>query len=191
MAEPRQAPGRAREPFWRSAAGAVTAILSLIAAVIGVFTVIVQMRGTGGERPSPVASSTTPAAAPQAATSPVPQPGSETPVWGPAKQLYATGLDLDTEPPAGGETPAMDIYGRDRLYAYPLGNMFARWVSAAEPTRAGCDSLMKTYGLGNAAFDKGDRFCIRSGKGRIALMEFIGRIEGGWEVNITIWKSPN
>lgn len=110
--------------------------------------------------------------------------------FGPEKLLLTSQIDFDATPlpnrnPEFGET---DTYmWNDETMSSSYG--MVKWDSSGKPTQNGCARKPATHGTsGKFTFEAGDRFCIRTDMGRVALIVVQGRTANGWEMEATVWK---
>ncbi|MBB5867903.1 hypothetical protein F4553_001282 [Allocatelliglobosispora scoriae] len=192
-----QSPSAPRPSFWTSFAGVLTAIAALLSALVAAGTLIYQVVG---DDDAPVAAvDSAPASARPEADPATTAPDTSAPVepvgglpWTGPLTFDNSGVDFDVTPPSSRLSTGIDVYdGGGHIVAYGVGlKNVARWNQAAAPTARDCADLLRSHGVSQAAFDQGAVFCVRTrGAGRIVAVRFVKPVEGGYEIQATIWPA--
>ncbi|MFJ4435500.1 hypothetical protein [Streptomyces sp. NPDC088923] len=148
------------------------------------------------------------AAAPPASASKAvesPSPRTDTPLW--SGRVRLTYINLDSDPPSvlSSNTGASfwihyDQTGEvreDEMYGLG-GGLFtstptvARWDAPAKPTRQQCAELITTQGSETLPVTAGKRYCVKSGRGRVAVVTAgaFDQDSGNYTGTMTVWDAP-
>lgn len=176
---------RGSEAFWHSTAAMITAIGTLIAALVALAAFVVGQQWFGGPDPGGA-----PAAPGEARESRV-RIDQDDVRWGPSEfrvtELMA--VELDTVPPVEADL------GGD-LYIWPRATMSSAfglyvWPGEGVPSATDCATYLISHGRkgDELPFAEGTRLCVRTDEGRTALAVVKSR-DGtdAWLVDLTVWN---
>jgi hypothetical protein len=64
-----------------------------------------------------------------------------------------------------------------------------KWAGQDGPSQKACADLLATHGTSDhLVFDTGDRFCVTTSAGRVAILRVLSQTPNGWEFEATVWK---
>ncbi|WP_275560794.1 hypothetical protein [Streptomyces sp. 5-6(2022)] len=133
-----------------------------------------------------------------------PSPRADTPLWSGGMRL--TYINLDSDPPSvlssntgasfwihydqTGDVREDEIFGVGGGF-FTTKPTVARWDGTAKPTRQQCSELITTQGSETLPFAAGQRYCVKSRKGRIAAVTAgaFDEDSGNYAGHITVWNA--